>query len=154
MVKAKIDKGIYWDRGNVGTSNILHLLLFALDRFFALFSSRSEKLDTFSSWLSKETLRKMNHPQFKTFIRIAAPQRWLPTLAKPFTGGDGDNQLVINFLPRKEQIACMKEMNTQQLSLYSKTDLNPNLMSSGELSRLVPLFSRQVMMPDSACNIS
>lgn len=124
---------------------ILYFINAMLQRF--LFSDKKGAVD--QPWLSGETLQKLNDSYFKSYIRLAAPQHILPKLARPFQSREGENRLVIHFLPRKEQKASLQEINKLRIGLYSRSDLNPNILGCKEISQLLPLLNIKLQSTSS-----
>lgn len=138
MYKAKMERGFRGFRGHVDASSLLKMILYYIDHWTQRLLNRDKKGSINVPWLSQDTLRKLNDCHFKAYIRIAGPQRILPKLARPFEELKGENELKIQFLPKREQQASLKEMNGQTIGLYSRSDLNPNIIGSREISALLP----------------
>ncbi|MDM5199223.1 hypothetical protein QUF79_14475 [Fictibacillus enclensis] len=96
--------------------------------------------------LSSDTAKKAHAPVFKTHIRIASHSdnevrrdMTLKSIATAFDQVSNNNELKPIELPPKEQKRSIKEMNSFKLTLYSKSDLDVNILSNYELGKLVQL---------------
>lgn len=140
MYKAKMETGFRDYRGSVDATGLFKIILYYLDQWTQRLMIRDQKGTLNVPWLSQDTLRKLNDCHYKAYIRIAGPQRILPRLARPFENMKGENELKIQFLPKREQLASLKELNSQKIGLYSRSDLNPNIIGSREISALLPFL--------------
>jgi hypothetical protein len=96
--------------------------------------------------LSDSTNKKKHAPIFKTHIRIAVHSenevRREMTKRAIVTAYDqlsDNNSLQANYLTKKEQIESLKEINSFTLRAYSKSDLDTNIFSHYEMSKLTQL---------------
>lgn len=142
LFESKMQEGIRMGRGRVEAAGWVRVLLFYLGQWLGrIFSVKRPSMPDVN-WLSQGTLRKLNDSHFETNIRIVAPQRLIPKLARPFQGEGGENHLVISFMPRNEEKSIGKELERQRLSLLTRSDLNPNILGSREISSLLSFFPR------------
>jgi hypothetical protein len=93
--------------------------------------------------LSSETDKKKTAPVFKTYIRLASHSvnevRRTMTLNSMVTAFDQlseNNEMKPSELSPKEQKQSLKEINSFKLTLYSKSDLDSNILSNYELGKL------------------
>lgn len=140
LFKSKMEDGIRTGRGRVEATGWLRVFLYYIGIWMGRFLPIQSPSVPDVTWLSQETLRKLNDCHFETVIRIAAPQRLIPRLARPFQGDGGENQLMISFMPRKEEKSARKEINRHRLSFFTRSDLNPNILGSREISNLLSFF--------------
>jgi hypothetical protein len=96
--------------------------------------------------LSDSTSKKKNAPVFKTHIRIAvhSPHEVRREMAKraivtAYDQLSDNNFLKAYSLTKKEQMESLKEINSFTLRPYSKSDLDANIVSHYEMSKLTQL---------------
>jgi hypothetical protein len=101
--------------------------------------------------LSDSTNKKKHAPVFKTHIRIAVHsenevrrEMTKRALVTAYDQLSDNNSLQANPLTKKEQIESLKEINSFTLRTYSKSDLDPNIFSHYEMSKLTQLPTADV----------
>lgn len=140
LMKSKMEQGIRMGRGKVEAVGWIRVLLYYITLWMErLLPMKNETMQDVP-WLSQGTIRKLNDCHFETYVRIAAPQRFIAKLARPFQGEGGENQFIISFLPRKEEKTVRKELDQQRLSLLTRSNLNPNILGSREVSNMLSFF--------------
>lgn len=140
LLHSKMEQGIRKGRGRVEAVGWLGLLLYYLGQWIGRFLPDKFPSAPEDIGLSKGTLRKLNDCHFQSYIRIAAPQRVIPKLARVFQGEGAENHLLVTFMPRKEGKTALTEISEKKLHFLTRNDLNPNILGSREIASLLSFF--------------
>jgi hypothetical protein len=151
VVKEKTEKGLIRPKDHLNTG-VLSLAFYFIRALLNKFILRDKLMENTTPWVSGETLKKLNDCHFKITVRIVGPQRLLPKLARPFQALQGENKLNIFFLSRKESNTKIREMSKQKLGFRTQADPNTNVLSTRELTAVVPFLTfRGAPQREDAC---